>query len=180
MPPSEDILTAKSRLSKGTDGMLHLQGGSALSAFRLKKLTETLRKLVPAIVSIHTSFYHFLVLHRSLTQDQQSILEQLLCYGAAFLGDERQRPGMSTQQLLVVPRLGTISPWSSKATNIAHNCGLEAVRRIERGVTYDIACNDNTSLSDEDLTALLPHIHDRMNQIVLSSFDEANSLFYQA
>src|SRR6185503_21332258 len=73
---------------------------------------------------------------------------------------------------LVVPRLGTISPWSSKATDIAHNCGLAGVKRIERGTVYYVDCS--ADLANEGIAGPL---HDRMTETVLSSFDEGARLF---
>ena len=78
---------------------------------------------------------------------------------------------------LVVPRLGTISPWSSKATDIAKHCALEAIERIERGVAFWIEREDGSALTDGERRALMPHLHDRMTETVLASFDEAERLF---
>ena len=77
----------------------------------------------------------------------------------------------------MVPRPGTISPWSSKATDIARNCGLAAVRRIERGVAFRIACRGGAPLAADDRAALLPLIHDRMTEAVLDDLAGAAQLF---
>ncbi|MDC3105729.1 phosphoribosylformylglycinamidine synthase, partial [Gammaproteobacteria bacterium] len=79
---------------------------------------------------------------------------------------------------LVVPRLGTISPWSSKATDIAHNCGLLKIKRIERGVAYFI--ESETSLTSEDLKFIENIISDRMVESILYDFSEAEQMFAQS
>ena len=111
--------------------MLQLAGPAALSAFRIAKLLERLRALEPTITGVAARFMHFIDLSAPLTAREQGILAQLLTYGPRLpLEPEEGEP------LLVVPRAGTISPWSSKATDIAQVCGLAAVRRIERGIAY--------------------------------------------
>ncbi len=85
------------------------------------------------------------------------------------------------ERLLVTPRLGTISPWSSKATDIAHNCGFAGVKRIERGVAYHVELSRGIAgaakLDEAALAALLPLIHDRMTESVLAGPDEVEALF---
>src|SRR5258708_15012938 len=78
---------------------------------------------------------------------------------------------------LVVPRPGTLSSWSSKATDIAKNCGLPAVKRIERGVLYSVATAGGAALAEEDRAALLPLLHDRMTEAVLADIACARELF---
>ncbi|HZD19463.1 MAG TPA: hypothetical protein VE325_02225, partial [Burkholderiales bacterium] len=108
-----------------------------------------------------SEFRHFIELERELAPQERTLLERLLAYG--------NQPIESGGRLyLVVPRLGTISPWSSKATDIAHNCGLAAVKRVERGTAYYMQSEH------AGIAALL---HDRMTQTVLSSFDQAAQLF---
>ena len=141
--------------------ILQLRGPRAVSEFRLAKLVAQLQKLDPGIRAVAAEFRHFIELERELVQHERSILERLLDYG--------DQPAESNGRLyLVVPRLGTLSPWSSKATDIAHNCGLEAVKRVERGTAYYVR-SENAGVA-----ALL---HDRMTQTVLSSFDQAAQLF---
>src|SRR5215469_2223970 len=112
--------------------MLQIPGAPALSAFRIAKLLDRLRAAEPAVHAIDTRFVHFVDVAQPLTAGERTLLGQLLTYGprlpaAADSGGEC---------ILVVPRVGTISPWSSKATDIARVCGLESVRRIERGILY--------------------------------------------
>ena len=108
--------------------MLQLTGPPALSAFRIAKLLERLRLLEPAVAALDARFMHFIELAQPLTASERTILAQLLTYGPRLPEPADTDQG---ERLLVVPRAGTISPWSSKATDIAQVCGLTQVRRIE-------------------------------------------------
>ncbi|MGR9013170.1 MAG: hypothetical protein ACU83U_05945, partial [Gammaproteobacteria bacterium] len=114
--------------------MLKISGTSALSDFRINKLLAELQSLEPAIKSVSARFIHFVDIEHDLDEGRTSILKQLLAYGSVQVADV----SASGQRLLVVPRSGTISPWSSKATEIAQRCGLSEVKRIERGIEYTI------------------------------------------
>ncbi len=113
--------------------MLILRGASALSAFRLDKLAQKLSDLHPQFRLLHTQYVHFAELSAPLSTEQEGVLGQLLRYGPRSAADEGDLAG-SGQSLVVVPRPGTISPWSSKATDIAHNAGLTQLARLERGI----------------------------------------------
>jgi phosphoribosylformylglycinamidine synthase len=169
--------------------MLQLRGGTALSEFRLNKLVTLVREQVPEVASrlagIRAEFIHFVDLERSLAAEAQQVLAQLLTYGpqqggSQQGGSEAEMAPASGQVLLVVPRPGTISPWSSKATDIAHNCGLGDIHRIERGLVYDFTTQDGQPLNDHQLAQIKPLIHDRMTECVMDSFDEADALFAEA
>ncbi len=108
--------------------LLTLRGRNALSEFRLKKLTQALKRTAPAVTAVTAEYWHFVALKAPLQGTQRKVLDRILTYGPAPAQVDE-----SGRLLLVVPRLGTISPWSSKATDIAHACGLENVERIERG-----------------------------------------------
>jgi phosphoribosylformylglycinamidine synthase len=150
--------------------MLQLRGGAALSDFRLTKLLAALQEAVSAITAVRACYYHFVETDTNLNQQQRAILDQLLTYG------ESLAPHTAAQyHLLVVPRPGTISPWSSKATDIAHNCGLTTVCRIERGIFYSFEASQ--ALSQPQLVSLFPVLHDRMTEVVFSSLDDAEALF---
>jgi phosphoribosylformylglycinamidine synthase len=155
--------------------MLQLRGGAALSDFRLNKLMALSREQVPELGSISTQFVHFVDLDVRLNNNEYDILKRLLTYGSST-------PAVSDegQLLLVVPRPGTISPWSSKATDIAHNCGLKEIHRIERGVVYRFQARDGGSLTDHQLALIKPLIHDRMIEWVLDSLEDAEALFGEA
>jgi phosphoribosylformylglycinamidine synthase len=153
---------------------LTLRGRNALSDFRLRKLSQTLQKTTPAVAAICAEYWHFIALRRPLSTRERGVLEKLLVYGPA------SRPvAEAGQLLLVVPRIGTISPWSSKATDIARSCGLDAVERIERGVAYHVVPRKGAkALAARDRAALLPLIHDRMTETVLDSLAAAGQLFH--
>ena len=154
--------------------MLLLRGSPALSPFRLDKLLSQIQAQVPTVTHIYGEFVHFADLECSLSEDEHKVLEQILTYGPHLAIEEP-----AGQSLLVVPRLGTISPWSSKATDIAHNCGLGSVRRLERGLVYYLS-SSNGELGDAELARVMPFIHDRMTESVFDSLEEAEGLFRQA
>ncbi|KPK55764.1 MAG: phosphoribosylformylglycinamidine synthase [Thiotrichales bacterium SG8_50] len=155
--------------------MLELPGSPALSAFRLQRLTATLQQHIPQLDTVFAEFVHFADLVRGLTADELQTLQRLLTYGPR--GEAGGRTG---QSLLVTPRLGTISPWSSKATDIAHNCGLHSIHRLERGTRYFLATKDGSLLLAGELDLAKTFIHDRMTEAVLTSVEEAEALFVQA
>src|SRR3954470_13537624 len=151
---------------------LTLRGRNALSEFRLNKLTQTLKKSVPALDGIAAEYWHFIQVKSPLQPPQRKILDRLLTYGPApaQVSDEGNL-------LLVVPRLGTISPWASKATDIAHSCGLDTVERIERGLAYYFSTRSGNPLDTAQQRAVMPLIHDRMTESVLDSLSAAKQLF---
>jgi phosphoribosylformylglycinamidine synthase len=152
--------------------MLKLRGGNALSIFRLDKLNQALQTGVPGISHIHAEYWHFAETSRELAAAELSVLEKILTYGPASTVEAPEG-----ELLLVVPRIGTISPWSSKASDIAFHCGLEAVKRLERGIAFYAQKRGQATLSVAEKQALLPLIHDRMMEAVLGSLDEADKLF---
>ncbi|MGH8676834.1 MAG: phosphoribosylformylglycinamidine synthase, partial [Burkholderiales bacterium] len=152
---------------------LSLRGRSALSDFRLRKLLSSLKHDAPGIGSICAEYWHLIELNEPLSEQQRAVLERILTYGALSRG-----LNTGGEMLLVVPRLGTISPWSSKATDIAHSCGLEPVARIERAVAYFVRRKDRKPLTQADRDALLPLVFDRMTQTVLTSLEEARAIFH--
>jgi phosphoribosylformylglycinamidine synthase len=150
--------------------LIRLPGRAALSVFRLQKLTTALAAERP--VSLEAEFWHFVSASRPLEAADTARLERLLTYGP--------RTRMGTRDgtlLLVVPRLGTISPWSSRATDIAHHCGLGIVERIERGIAYWAADQGGGPIPAATAAALAALVHDRMTETVLASFDEAERMF---
>ena len=153
--------------------LLRLRGRSALSPFRLQKLLDALAPVAPGL-AIAADYWHFVQASRALDPAETARLERLLSYGPRS-GAASERGDM----LLVVPRLGTISPWSSKATDIARHCALDAVQRIERGIAYWVAREDGQPLTDAQRGALLAVVHDRMTETVLGTLDDAERLFTQ-
>jgi phosphoribosylformylglycinamidine synthase len=146
--------------------ILKLRGADALSAFRLDKLSTGLRRLSSSLRAEGAEYWHFVEADGALGADERAVLERLLSYGAVA-------PERRGDTLVVVPRIGTISPWSSKATDIARNCGLAAVLRIERGVAYFLSGADP---SVRGAAAAL--LHDRMTECVLDSIAASDALFH--
>lgn len=152
-------------------GFIALRGRPALSPSRLEKLFVRLRAEVPSVVGFSAEYQHFAKTRRALSVAAHKTLVRILTYGVADASTT------SGALMLVVPRLGTISPWSSKATDIAHRCGLIDVERIERGIAYFIEKADATSLTSAEATQLRALLHDRMTETVLTDIDVACSLF---
>lgn len=157
--------------------MLILRGAPALSAFRLDKLIEKISVIHPEISLLRAEFVHFADLNAALGEARQAILAQLLHYGPEH--EETSQANLDGATLLLaVPRPGTISPWSSKATDIAHNCALHEVDRLERGIAWYFSLPE--SLSDDQHTALRALVHDRMTEALLDDLEQAACLFEHA
>lgn len=156
----------------GDSPMLVLRGAPALSEFRINKLLENFVAQQLPVSDIYAEFVHFAELNAELNDSKREILEKLLTYGPSIPAHEPK--GML---LLVTPRPGTISPWSSKATDIAHNCGLSEVKRIERGCAYYIELSKE--LDQQQLATLQQLIHDRMTESVMTSLAHADTLFVE-
>lgn len=164
-----------SSASISSTSFLPLRGSPALSTFRLDKLYASLKQYSPSIKHIYAEFTHFIFSDSVLSNSQQQTLEQILTYGPQAQSEEP-----FGQLFLVVPRIGTISPWASRATDIAHNCGIENVLRIERGIAYFIKTVNNKPLSEAEKTAFKAAIHDRMTEAVLNNLSDAQQLFHSA
>jgi phosphoribosylformylglycinamidine synthase len=154
-------------------GLLTLRGRNALSDFRLKKLSQRLHSIAPAITSVSAEYWHFVSLSDVLSAAQRQILDHILTYGAI----SSSRGQSNASQVIVVPRIGTISPWASKATEIARGCGLGQVERIERGVVYYLASRSGQGLNTSERQALAPLLHDRMTESILHSMEDVSRLF---
>ncbi|BCV36139.1 MULTISPECIES: phosphoribosylformylglycinamidine synthase [Shewanella] len=146
-----------------------IRGAPALSAFRVQKLMQACEAAQLPVKQIYAEYVHLAYLSEALTPDDQAQLSKILTYGPAIESHEPQGT-----LLFVTPRPGTISPWSSKATDIAHNCGLKQVKRLERGLAYYV---ESDTLSGEQLKSLKALLHDRMMEVVLDSFEAADMLF---
>ncbi len=161
--------------------MLILRGSPALSPFRLQKLCQDLTTAGLPVESLSAEFVHVVDLAADLAPAARAVLDQLLTYGP------RRAPAVTPAHGLlqvVAPRPGTISPWSSKATDIAHICGLAPVRRIERVVAYTVALAAGTAgadgLSAAQQRTLATKLHDRMTQVVFPDLAAAAVLFHRA
>jgi len=154
--------------------MLRLSGPRALSLFRTKKLLLELQGINRNIGALSARFVHFVhIKGQSLTGVQLAQLEQLLDYGDAV--NDTADDGLP---ILVIPRPGTISPWSSKATEIAQRCGLVEVLRIERAIEYRLTVDGEVDVKGE-LTSLAEVLFDRMTQAVWLSLEQPD-IFVQA
>ncbi|MBA1264862.1 phosphoribosylformylglycinamidine synthase [Stutzerimonas stutzeri] len=151
--------------------MLILRGAPALSAFRHGKLLTQLTEKVSAVSGLYAEFAHFAEVTDTLDADEQQVLDRLLKYGPSVPVQEPMG-----RLFLVVPRFGTISPWSSKASDIAHNCGLDKIQRLERGIAFYV----QGELSEGDAQLIAAALHDRMTQLVLERFEDAANLFSHA
>ena len=152
--------------------MIIVPGAPALSAFRRRKLLHNLKQVVPAVTEIEAEYRHFAEVTQPLSAEQTNTLKALMDYGP-----KQQSVDLKGSLLLVVPRPGTISPWSSKATDIVHNCGLQSVVRVERGIAYYIEASE--PLTQQQLNALADLLHDRMVETVFNDLQQAQSLFSQ-
>ncbi|MGE6651119.1 phosphoribosylformylglycinamidine synthase [Shewanella colwelliana] len=146
-----------------------IRGAPALSAFRVQKLMEACENAALPVQEIYAEYVHLADLTDALDAEETQQLEKLLTYGPAI---EAHAPEGALY--FVTPRPGTISPWSSKATDIAHNCGLDKVKRLERGVAYYV---QSDTLSDEQQKLLKSLLHDRMVEVIISEFTQASRLF---
>ncbi|TAL94608.1 MAG: phosphoribosylformylglycinamidine synthase [Paraburkholderia sp.] len=154
-------------------------GASALSDFRQTRLLDTLTRIDANITGVRGQFLHFVNASTPLSAGDSAKIEALMHYGEPF--DAVKERG-TTETVLVVPRFGTVSPWASKATDIALHCGLANVRRIERGIEYTVTLKSGLlggrkALSDEARAAVVAALHDRMTESVASSRDHAMHLF---
>jgi phosphoribosylformylglycinamidine synthase len=148
-----------------------LRGSPALSAFRVNKLLARFQDAHLPVSDIYAEYVHFADVSTPLNAEEKSRLQRLLKYGPSLAEHAPQG-----RLLLVTPRPGTISPWSSKATDIAHNCDLAQVRRLERGLAFYIQAPQLSEAQWSQLAALL---HDRMMETVFSDLAEAEILFAQ-
>ena len=158
--------------------MLTIHGSAALSSFRLEKILTELKSSAPRISHFYAEFVHFAWFDNALTTDQESTLGKILTYGPKTTSESRDTG--SDELFLVIPRPGTISPWSSRATDIARHCGLQNIQRLERGIVYHVATDDGSKLNDAEKSALKSAIHDRMTEVVFGDLNDAEKLYHTA
>ena len=152
--------------------MLVVRGGSALSNFRIDKKLASLKAICPQVNFIDTEFLYLAHLENDLNAEENQRLESLV---HANPNENKHSDGI--QSRLVIPRPGTISPWSSKATDIIHHCGLTKVKRLERGTLWYMGFEKGYQPIAEVLSELDLQIHDRMTQVVVSDISTADTLF---
>ena len=149
--------------------ILCLKGDPAFSSFRLQRLHARLTAVLPDLAEVRADYWHVVALRRALTAEERAKLAVLL--------EEQPADKASGELFLVMPRIGTISPWSSKATDIAWNCDLDGIERIERGIAFRLQLKGGRALMAEERKAAATLLHDRMTESVMTSFDEAGELF---
>ncbi|MFC3338737.1 phosphoribosylformylglycinamidine synthase [Paracandidimonas soli] len=159
------------------NSILHFPGSSALSQFRRERLLQRFSQLGLPVADIQAGFEHFVWLGESLDASEHERLAALLEYGTESLSE----PGKNDLVLRVIPRLGTVSPWASKATDIAHNCGLAKVRRVERGISYRITPSrgllGSKTIESAQLARIAACLHDRMTESVVDASFDGQALF---
>lgn len=154
------------------NGMVfELNGARALSDFRAARVLAALQRVSSNIEAVSGRFVHFVHVSRELTKAEEERLASLLTYGDAA---EDVRADLA---FMVVPRLGTISPWASKATDIVKNCGIEGVLRVERGTVYSLALK--APLTQEEAAQAAGVLHDRMTESVVARDFPAENLFVE-
>jgi phosphoribosylformylglycinamidine synthase len=151
---------------------IQLRGPVALSPFRIEKLFVPLKTAHTEVTTLSAEFAHFALLKRELGSDELQVLQKLLTYGNAPAAQPQGTP------YLVIPRIGTISPWSSKATEIARICGLDAVLRVERGVVFHVGARSG-KLSAAAEETVRRAIHDPMTETVRTALNDAAELFIE-
>ncbi len=153
--------------------MLILRGAPALSEFRVKKLLQELNAAGVPARGLASEFVHAveLVPGAVLSPREQEVLEKLLTYGP-----RREAHSPIGRLHVVAPRPGTLSPWSSKATDIAHTCGLSQVKRIERAMAFWVDTGETTLTAAQE-KAVVSKLHDRMTQAVFGRLEDLEVLF---
>ncbi len=163
---------------KATTVTLHItsfEGGNALSNFRVQQLLPSLQSVSDKISGIAARFVHLAATEAPLDKPLADKLAALLTYGDPYAGPA------DGPTIVVTPRFGTVSPWASKATDIAHNCGL-AVKRVERLVEYRLTLKNGLlskgTLTTEQLQAVAALLHDRMTESAMLDRSQAQELFH--
>ncbi|PZQ50911.1 MAG: phosphoribosylformylglycinamidine synthase, partial [Phenylobacterium zucineum] len=146
-------------------------GGNALSAFRAAALVRRLQAIAPGVSDTSARFVHWVASDAALGADTTDTVRRLLSYGPAA---GPIAAGAHTTTVVVAPRLGTLSPWASKATDIAHSCGVP-IRRVERVTEYTLASEVPLTAAEWDACAAL--LHDRMTESAFAGVEASAALF---
>jgi phosphoribosylformylglycinamidine synthase len=145
--------------------MLRLSGGSALTPFRTEQLLAKIKQVAPSVRGLSATYEYFVDVRHATAGLEQKLAE--------LLPLAPEPPAAPGKLLLVVPRIGTLSPWASKATDIAKSCGFAEVRCIERGTAYRL----EGTLAASDLARVALLLHDRMTESVLERLEDGARLF---
>src|SRR5580765_61265 len=152
-----------------------VEGGTALSAFRARALLARLQAVAPSVTSVTGRLVHWVASDEPLPEETAEVVRRLLDYGDPYAAPPTSPDDTVVDTLVVVgPRLGTLSPWASKATDIAHNCGVR-IRRVERVTEYHLA--SSASLTEQEWVACADVLHDRMTESALPRRKDAAALF---
>src|SRR3954463_3721423 len=167
MPDSSPVASPH-RMSPTPKHLLHFEGGNALSAFRAQALLPRLQSVSSRITGVAARHVHWVWTDAAPSTDAAARLASLLRYGDAYAGPTAA--DADSTLVVVMPRLGTVSPWASKATDIAHNCGL-ALHRVERVTEFRLTIRTGLlggikTLSEEELQSAAMLLHDRMTESV--------------
>ena len=142
-------------------------GIQALRKFKVNTLNERIKRLIPGLELIGTEYIHFIETDKDLSQSNKKTLHKLLNYSPEVNLED------SKYTITVAPRIGTISPWSSKASDICKLCGLSVISRIERGINYHL----NRTINANELVTLLELVMDKMTESHLQSLSDSELLF---
>ena len=152
--------------------IIHIAGGPAYSKFRKEKLLEKLQTVNPQIKDIHSEYLHIVWCEKKIAASEKDTLEKILHYGP-----KAQVLDFKDNAIITIPRPGTISPWASRATDIANHCGLYDIKRIERAVAVYIELKNGSLLSEDQKKVLALYLHDRMTEVSIFNLDDAKALF---
>ena len=157
-----------------TNGIVfELNGPEALSEFRANRLLKALGQACADVEAVSGRFVHFVHAAKDLDEAAKCRLDSLLDYGTP------EHAVRADLQFLVVPRLGTISPWASKASDIVRNCGIAEVLRVERGTLYSVAVKPGVELDAAAKDRIAAVLHDRMTESVVAADFPAENLFVE-
>jgi len=152
--------------------IIHITGGPAYSKFRKEKLLRNLQIINNQIKDIHSQYIHIIWCEKKITATHKAVLEKILYYGP-----RAQALTFKNNIIITMPRPGTISPWASRATDIANHCGLFHIKRIERAIAVYIELKNETLLSKNEKKVLSVSLHDRMTEVSIFNLDDTQSLF---
>ena len=152
--------------------IIHIAGGPAFSKFRKEKLLGKLQTVNPKIKDIHSEYLHLVWCEKKINASEKDTLEKILHYGP-----KAQALDFKQNSIITIPRPGTISPWASRATDIANHCGLHDIKRIERAIAIYIELKDETLLSEDQKKVLALYLYDRMTEVSIFNLDDAKALF---
>jgi phosphoribosylformylglycinamidine synthase len=149
-------------------------GGRALSPSKTALLLAQAQRIAPQLTAISSHWVHWVQTDAPPSADSKTKLQALLTYG------DVAAPASPGELIVVMPRLGTVSPWASKASDIARNCGLQ-IHRVERALHYTFTLKNpllgKAALKPEQRSALAALLHDRMTESVAFEPDAPRALF---